>query len=733
MAEVPLPIPTQAPVPSTDIRNAVFAGAKLDEEVTGTGEFYTDRLGVNRLTNTGRNNQFTAAQQDRANQFQQFLLSSGYVFLGDYEDGPFQFGARNQYIRYNNQYYRLNAATDVGFTTTGTTAATFANDVSHFVLMDGDTLRQNLASDDEGMGTSLIGTTYSGMNLGELIDSGAIYPVLWSIPHEKHQYLKDKNTALANAGDLVEYIESARDAAKSSGKTLFFPAGYYPVSRTVAHLPSTEWRGVALNSFLVATSDFDHATPLYQWAAATSQSRYICRGMAFDGNSAAGRFVGGVHINCGNATSDFSCNLITNCWHSGFRINPASGSRDVLNLNVSNIYIVNSGSASYYPGFSIEMSNSNFTDGQITGIDISGTAADPDSTRGPVAFSLIAAGKNIFNVLFERFFTSTRRNTHWYQSASNTFLLCNCSFRMFSGETHINTTGTLGNTVLVQMDLQNAGAWCSYDSLYANRSLNNGGLYIGNGYAPIFRNMNFLPAWDTSDDADDTLGQYLMGLQIASGCRKAAFENCAIENQYATTDAALWRYLWSRYMIDNGEGTRWESAFMTGNPVVQHSLDWYSINSTTVGRANNASYQGADITVSAGSVGQLTLAYPAVPSNASDQYIQYELLGSAQYAPGYYYLTAKVKFNSGIPGNHYLRLQMWGTNYTATLNTVGEEQWLCCRFAVVAGNTTVNKLILHVGNTSAAATGMSVTLSEVCLTTDRFAYPPNYRKTLQVL
>ncbi|WP_220998317.1 hypothetical protein [Klebsiella michiganensis] len=148
MAEVPLPTPTQVPVPSTDIRNAVFAGAKLDEEVTGTGEFYTDRLGVKRLTNTGRNNQFSAAQQDRTNQFQQFLLSSGYVFLGDYEDGPFQFSARNQYIRYNNQYYRLNAATDVGFITTGTTAASFANDVTHFVLMDGDTLRQDLGSDE---------------------------------------------------------------------------------------------------------------------------------------------------------------------------------------------------------------------------------------------------------------------------------------------------------------------------------------------------------------------------------------------------------------------------------------------------------------------------------------------------------------------------------------------------------------------------------------------------------
>ncbi|BDA55732.1 tail spike protein [Raoultella ornithinolytica] len=156
MAEVPLPTPTQAPVPSTDIRNAVFAGAKLDEEVTGSGEFYTDRLGIKRLTNTGRNNQFNAAQQERADQFQQFLLSSGYVFLGDYEDGPFQFSARNQYIRYNDQYYRLNATTDVGFTTTGTDAISFANDVAHFVLMDGDTLRQNLGSSEEGMGDDIV-------------------------------------------------------------------------------------------------------------------------------------------------------------------------------------------------------------------------------------------------------------------------------------------------------------------------------------------------------------------------------------------------------------------------------------------------------------------------------------------------------------------------------------------------------------------------------------------------
>lgn len=158
--------PTNKPIPSEDPRDLKFNAGKIDEEVNGSADYYTDRFGVQRLTNVGRNHQFQAAQTERETdfvasqvdkeaRFQQFLLSSGYVFLGDYEDGPFQFSARNQYIRYDNQYYRLNAATDVGFTTTGTDATSFANDVTHFVLMDGDTLRQNLGSSEKGSGASL--------------------------------------------------------------------------------------------------------------------------------------------------------------------------------------------------------------------------------------------------------------------------------------------------------------------------------------------------------------------------------------------------------------------------------------------------------------------------------------------------------------------------------------------------------------------------------------------------
>ncbi|HDG9793488.1 TPA: hypothetical protein PGG57_003592, partial [Raoultella planticola] len=168
---------TRDPVPSADMRNVFDNAQNLDLALNDiTSSFWSDRLGRSRMSWFGLESAFTvklsdfesrfstqiveqettfdASQADKENRFQAFLDSSGYVFLGDYEDGPFQFSARNQYIRYNDQYYRLNATTDVGFTTTGTDAISFANDVAHFVLMDGDTLRQNLGSGD---GLKLIG------------------------------------------------------------------------------------------------------------------------------------------------------------------------------------------------------------------------------------------------------------------------------------------------------------------------------------------------------------------------------------------------------------------------------------------------------------------------------------------------------------------------------------------------------------------------------------------------
>ncbi|EOD8885455.1 hypothetical protein ACJ5W5_002066 [Klebsiella pneumoniae] len=177
MAEVPLPTPTQVPVPSTDIRNAVFAGAKLDEEVTGTSEYYTDRLGVSRLTNTGRNNKFNYDQLRRAeifnaqitqqknifdnqiseqheqfttqitgqrDEFNDMLAASGYSWLKDYVDGPVTFTNRSQVTVYNGVAYRLAASTPIGFTTTGTDATSWENDSQYLVAIGDNDIRQQI-------------------------------------------------------------------------------------------------------------------------------------------------------------------------------------------------------------------------------------------------------------------------------------------------------------------------------------------------------------------------------------------------------------------------------------------------------------------------------------------------------------------------------------------------------------------------------------------------------------
>lgn len=149
--------PTNKPIPSEDPRDLKFNAGKIDEEVNGSSDYYTDRFGVQRLTNTGRNNQFqtaqgereaefVASQVDKEARFQQFLLNSGYQFLGDYENGPYTITARNQIIRYQNEFWRLNAATNPPYATTGVNSTSWATDVTHLVSVGDATLRQDIYS-----------------------------------------------------------------------------------------------------------------------------------------------------------------------------------------------------------------------------------------------------------------------------------------------------------------------------------------------------------------------------------------------------------------------------------------------------------------------------------------------------------------------------------------------------------------------------------------------------------
>ena len=171
--------PTNKPIPSEDPRDLKFNAGKIDEEVNGSANYYTDRFGVQRLTNTGRNNHFQSQMTQQANDwlsqlnqqesdFQQFLLNSGYQFLGDYENGPYTITGLNQIIRYQNEFWRLNAATNPPYTTTGVNSTSWATDVTHLVSVGDASLRYSLASNS---GATYIGVATSEGNLAELLSA----------------------------------------------------------------------------------------------------------------------------------------------------------------------------------------------------------------------------------------------------------------------------------------------------------------------------------------------------------------------------------------------------------------------------------------------------------------------------------------------------------------------------------------------------------------------------------
>lgn len=205
--------PTNKPIPSEDPRDLKFNAGKIDEEVNGSADYYTDRFGMQRLTNTGRNNQFQVAQTQRESDFQQFLLNSGYQFLGDYENGPYTIAARNQIVRYQNEFWRLNAATNPPYTTTGVNSTSWSTDVTHLVSVGDANLRQELSS-PVIPGTSLV-THSDGIQLEDYIE----------IFNRRTKFIMPEDFS----GTDTEQLQSALSYAKTNRVNVVLQAGktYY--------------------------------------------------------------------------------------------------------------------------------------------------------------------------------------------------------------------------------------------------------------------------------------------------------------------------------------------------------------------------------------------------------------------------------------------------------------------------------------------------------------------------
>lgn len=156
---------TGNPLGSAAVKDLFDNAENLDFALNSlTALIWTDRLGKTRRSFIGMESAFVTQLTSQESRFNTFIQSSGYQIVGDYTAGPLTLTEYNQLIRYNNELYKLTAATDIPFTTAGNTDETWTGtDAAHFVSVGDAALRQNLGSDEEGMGTWLSFHVQKGM------------------------------------------------------------------------------------------------------------------------------------------------------------------------------------------------------------------------------------------------------------------------------------------------------------------------------------------------------------------------------------------------------------------------------------------------------------------------------------------------------------------------------------------------------------------------------------------
>ena len=205
---------TGNPVPSTDPRDLLDNAQALDGLVNGALPAYPDRKGVARKSWAGMEADFAAAQGDKEQRFQAFLLASGYVDLGDYAAG-LSITARNQVFRRDGEFYRAAAALELPYTLTGDWVA----DGPSFVAMGDAVLRQDLWQDAGWVGyvspaAGAVARTL-GSRLGDTVS------------------VKD----FGAKGDGVTDDTAAFTAAMVGG-LVYIPAGDYVVTDTITGIPT---------------------------------------------------------------------------------------------------------------------------------------------------------------------------------------------------------------------------------------------------------------------------------------------------------------------------------------------------------------------------------------------------------------------------------------------------------------------------------------------------------------
>nr|WP_318382385.1 glycosyl hydrolase family 28-related protein [uncultured Enterobacter sp.] len=207
-ANIPVPTPTQNPVPSADIRDHVFGGAKIDEFVTSLVNTYIDRFGTEHYTIEGL--RWLA---------QQAIAAYGWVPAGTFQAGA-TLTLPNQIIKDNvsGEYYRWDGTLPKIVPSGSTPSSAGGTGVGAWIGVGDSSLRSMLS--DTAYGDALI---------------GVIQPYTGSVARTQH----DKNSDFVSVKDFGAKGDGSTDdanaiqAALNARMRVWFPPGIYLISKSL--------------------------------------------------------------------------------------------------------------------------------------------------------------------------------------------------------------------------------------------------------------------------------------------------------------------------------------------------------------------------------------------------------------------------------------------------------------------------------------------------------------------
>ncbi|HHA1251571.1 TPA: hypothetical protein ACOELP_001026, partial [Enterobacter hormaechei] len=194
---------TNNPIGSMDPKDLFDNAQNLDFAVNDiTQAIWKDRFGRSRKSFWGMEREFLAQLLSQKQRFENFILSSGYKVVGEYTSGPLTITEYNQLIRYQNELWKLTAATSIPFTTTGNDATSWANDSANFVSVGDAALRQELAASG---GAALVGIRQSNVNKETPSVSPEMFGAMDTISAADTQALLDAFTTAKTMGVGVKF------------------------------------------------------------------------------------------------------------------------------------------------------------------------------------------------------------------------------------------------------------------------------------------------------------------------------------------------------------------------------------------------------------------------------------------------------------------------------------------------------------------------------------------------